>query len=116
MWCIGDWWAFGEVRYGQRKELIIRDDWKGPDYQTCKNAASICRAFEKSRRRDFLTFTHYAEVVSLPPDEADALLSWAAETIPTTGKPRPTRELRAEVGKRRNAAASVSSAIGSCVP
>jgi hypothetical protein len=38
------------------------------------NAASVCRKFETSRRRDNLSFNHHSEVAALPPAEADALL------------------------------------------
>jgi hypothetical protein len=34
------------------------------------NAASVCRKFETSRRREDLTFKHHAEVAALPTDEA----------------------------------------------
>jgi hypothetical protein len=39
------------------KELL---DARGQvlDYRTCKNAAVVCRAFERSRRRDLLSFGH----------------------------------------------------------
>ena len=104
-WWLGDWWAFGVTRYGERKAIVQDEDWDGPELQTCKNAAAVCRTFETSRRRDVLSFNHHTEVASLPPAEADALLDWGEEPIAQTGKPRPTRDLRAEVAKRRNAAA-----------
>ena len=104
-WWLGDWWAFSVTRYGERKAIVQDEDWDGPELQTCKNAAAVCRTFETSRRRDVLSFKHHAEVASLVPAEADTLLDWAEEPIAQTGKPRPTRDLRAEVGKRRNAAA-----------
>ena len=100
-WWIGDWWAFGEARYGERKALVEGDDWDGPSFATCVNAATVCGTFESPRRRGLLGFTHHAEVAGLPPVEADRLLDWAEETIVRTGKPRATRELRAEVSKMR---------------
>jgi hypothetical protein len=68
----------GEQRYGERKAIVDAEEREGPAYQTCRNAASICRAFplESSRRRELLTFNHHVEVASLPSDEADALLDW----------------------------------------
>lgn len=100
-WWIGDWWAFGEARYGERKAMVEAEDWEGPDFGACRNAAVVSRAFEMSRRRDVLSFSHHAEVAAIPAAEADALLDWAEETIPEKGKPRSTRELRAEVHRRR---------------
>jgi hypothetical protein len=78
---------FGEARYGERKAIVEAEDWEGPDFKTCANAASICRSFECSRRREHLAFTHHAEVAALPPAEADALLGWCEETVRDTAKP-----------------------------
>jgi hypothetical protein len=94
-------WTKERGIYGERKGVVEAEDWDGPAYQTCRNAASICDAFELSRRRDSLSFKHHAEVAALAPAEADALLDWAEEPIATTGKPRPTRELRAEVSRHK---------------
>ncbi len=67
-WWLGDWWAFGEKRYGERKAIVEDEGWDGPDYGACRNAGSIAGGFELSRRRDSLTFKHHAEVAALPPD------------------------------------------------
>ena len=101
MWWIGDWWAYGEHRYGDRKAIVEAPDWSGPKFQTCANAANVCRAFETSRRREVLTFTHHAEVAALPQLEADKLLT-AAE--PKTGDKFPrlsVSELRGEIKRVR---------------
>ena len=42
-WWIGDWWAFGEHRYGDRKALVESDGWTGPSFGTCMNAAAVCK-------------------------------------------------------------------------
>lgn len=76
-WWVGDWWAFGEHHYGERKAIVESEDWNGPAFQTCRNAGSVCAAFETSRRRDALSFTHHAEVASLDPGVADVLLDEA---------------------------------------
>jgi hypothetical protein len=97
-WCIGDWWAFGEAHYGDRKAVVEADDWEGPSFQTCMNAAAVCRAFkETSRRREVLSFTHHAEVAGRAAKEADRLLDWAQETVGETGKPRTVAALRSAV-------------------
>jgi N6-adenosine-specific RNA methylase IME4 len=96
-WWLGDWWAHGEHKYGDRKALVEHDDWPGPEYRTCHNAGGVCRAFTSDRRRSLLTFTHHAEVASLAarkPDKAEELLKWCEETIKETGRPRSVRELR----------------------
>jgi N6-adenosine-specific RNA methylase IME4 len=101
MWWIGDWWAYGEHRYGDRKAIVEAPDWTGPSYQTCANAANVCRAFETSRRREVLSFKHHAEVAALPPTDADRLLVSAE---PKAGKHSPSltaSELRGEVKRVR---------------
>jgi hypothetical protein len=100
-WWLGDWWSFGEHRYGDRKAVVESDDWDGPAFQTCANSATVCRAFETSRRREVLSFKHHAEVADLTADEADELLDWCEESITTTGKPRSVRELRREKERRQ---------------
>lgn len=84
-WWIGDWWAFGEHRYGARKELTDSDDWEGPSFQTCADAASVCRQIESSRRRELLSYSFHRECLGLPADEADRLLL-LAETDGLTRK------------------------------
>jgi len=78
-WWIGDWWAFGENKYGERKAIVEADDWEGPAFQTCMNAAQIARAYETSRRREVLSFKHHMEVVALSVEWQDKLLDEAEE-------------------------------------
>ena len=101
MWWVGDYWIYGQKTYGGRKTIVDGPNWQGPSFQTCANAASVCRAFEASRRREDLSFGHHAEVASLDKKEADRLLDWAQATIATTGKPRSTKDLRQEVRQCR---------------
>jgi hypothetical protein len=75
-WWIGDWWAAGSHRYGERAKAAAEGLF-GREFQTLMNAASVCRAFETSRRRETLSFAHHAEVASLPPEQADELLDRA---------------------------------------
>jgi hypothetical protein len=76
MWWVGDYWIYGEKNYGDRKAIVDDPNWQGPSFQTCANAASVCRAFETSRRREVLSFGHHAEVAALDVKEADRLLDW----------------------------------------
>ena len=76
-WWVGDWWAFGEHRYGARREITEDSGWQGPAYQTCANAAAVCRTFEISRRREALSFSHHEAVAALAPAEQDRLLAQA---------------------------------------
>jgi hypothetical protein len=90
-WRVGDWWAFGEHRYGALREITEDPGWQGPAYQTCANAAAVCRAFEASRRRETLSFSRHETVAALAPAEQDRWLDEADREGWTR------RELRAAV-------------------
>jgi hypothetical protein len=109
-WWLGDWWLFGEFRYGERKAMVEAVDWEGPSYQTCMNIAVVCKAFETSRRREVLSFCHHAEVSGLHQNEADPLLDFAAETIASTGRPRSVGKMREERWNRYHAAKAMEDA------
>lgn len=91
-WQIGDWWAFGDHRYGERARTAAEGLF-GREFQTLMNLASVSRRFETSRRRETLSFTHHAEVVALPPSTADELLDKAEREHLSVGLVR--REVRA---------------------
>jgi N6-adenosine-specific RNA methylase IME4 len=77
-WWTGDWWAYGEDQsYGERKAFVQSLDWNGPSFRTCHNAGTVARAFESDRRRSLLSFTHHAEVASLPPEKQEHFLDRA---------------------------------------
>jgi len=78
-WWLGDWWRFGEHKYGDRKALVESEEWQGPAFQACADAAWVCAKFETSFRYEVLSFTHHRAAASLPIDEAISVLSWAAE-------------------------------------
>ena len=96
-WWLGDWWAYGEHRYGDRKALVDALSASGrdfPSFQTCMGAGSVSRAFgETLRRRKVLSFAHHREVMALSADDQDELLDAAA------AEGWSSRELRAEVGQ-----------------
>jgi hypothetical protein len=70
-WWIGDWWAFGEHRYGERAKAAAEGCF-GKAFQTIANAATICRSIETSRRRETLDWSHHAEVAPLARQSLDA--------------------------------------------
>lgn len=74
-WWIGDGLNFGERKYGEVYAQAI--DELGLDYQTLADEAWVARAFDFSRRRENLSWSHHREVAALPPAEADAWLDTA---------------------------------------
>jgi phage N-6-adenine-methyltransferase len=73
-WMIGDWARAGE-RWGDKYEVVI--EATGLAYNTINNTKTVTKAFEFTRRRVNLSFSHHAEVAGLPPERADELLSLA---------------------------------------
>jgi hypothetical protein len=88
-WWIGDWWAAGSHRYGERARLAAEGIF-GREFGGLMNLASVSRAFPTSRRREGLSFSHHQEVAGLPPVQADRLLDRAER------EGWSTRDLRAE--------------------
>jgi N6-adenosine-specific RNA methylase IME4 len=93
-WWIGDWWISGSHRYGERAQAAAQGIF-GREYQSLRDIGSVCRAFETSRRRDTLSFTHHREVAALPAPEADEILDRAER------EELSKREVRAIVSQRR---------------
>lgn len=105
-WWLGDWLAFGKVKYGRRyKEGVVLT---GLDYQTLRNYASVARRFEPSRRRDTLSFQHHADLCALPNHEQERWLDAAEEHRWSRADLR--RRLRA--GRRSRAAAARDVQLG----
>lgn len=80
-WWIGDWWVFGEHRYGTRAQAAAQELFP-QSFQRLMNIGSVARAFPAtSRQREVLTFTHHEEIAPLArenPAQAEALLDLAA--------------------------------------
>lgn len=111
-WWLGDWWRYGERRYGEMASQASRDlvkDVTGHALQTVKNAAWVADKFELSRRRDNVPFSHHAEVAALPANEADALL----DTVQAEGTKRA--DLR-EMVKERKTVIAVEAALAQPAP
>lgn len=104
-WWIGDWWAAGSHRYGERARVAASGIF-GVEFQSLMDLASVCRAFPTSRRRETLSFTHHREVAGLEPTKADELL----ERAESDGW--STRDIRAEAAVFRKAPAGGNTISG----
>lgn len=62
MWWIGDWWAFGDHKYGERAAQAT----EGAAFQTMADAGWVSRAFKPSDRSEVLSWTHHRVAASLP--------------------------------------------------
>jgi N6-adenosine-specific RNA methylase IME4 len=103
MWWIGDWLRYGERRYGEMYTQALEATDK--KYQTLRDAQWVAGAFELSRRRDNLSWSHHRDVAALPREVADELLDEAERC----------RLSRNDLRKRVSQA-KVASRIGASVP
>ena len=73
-WWMGDYYIALGKRYGETysDNLPFADGTK-------QNCVAICKAFETSRRRENLTFSHHCEVSALDPREQDRWLDLAEQ-------------------------------------
>jgi hypothetical protein len=96
-WWLGDWLAFGQLKYGRRYKDAIAAT--GLDYQTLRNYAVVARRFGVSRRRDSLSFHHHAEVCALGDADQELWLDLAWER--QWSKAELRRRLRAARASQR---------------
>ena len=73
---MGDWWRFGEQKYGERAKAALESDYS---FQTWMDAAWVAEKIETSRRREVLSWAHHREVAALPPAQQEKILSEAEE-------------------------------------
>lgn len=112
-WWLGDWWVFGEHRYGDRKAIVTAVDWMGPSFQSCMNAGSVSRAYQPtSRRRVGLSFSIHKEALGLPEGkQRDAWLDEQAGIVSDGGKPASVRDIRQVVKRVRRDARETELAL-----
>jgi hypothetical protein len=98
LWWVGDWWAFGERKYAERKRLVDSADWDGPSFETCMDAAWVARQFQTSDRSEVVSWTAHRVLAAVRnPDERHALLRQAE------AERWSVRETKAQVRSRRPA-------------
>ncbi len=72
MWWLGDWWNFGEHKYG---ELAAQALSMNIPYSTFSSAAAVSRAFPIERRVEDLSWSHHKEVAFMDDNDVqDSLL------------------------------------------
>ena len=78
MWWTGDWWAFGEHKYGERAAQFANPEGKnGYKFQTLMNAGWVSKQIETSRRREALSWSHHEVVAAMKSEEQDEMLNKA---------------------------------------
>jgi len=74
-WKLGALLNYGEREYGEMYAQAL--DHTHYEYSTVRKFKYVEARFPKGRRRNNLSWSHHAEVASLPPKEADKLLDSA---------------------------------------
>jgi hypothetical protein len=95
-WALADWLNFGEQHYPDRyTQALEQTDYKHRN--SLYNIAYVGRQFANAdMRRDTLSFSHHAEVASLPPLIRDELLDRAEQ------EGLSAKELRSEAVERKH--------------
>lgn len=99
-WEFAEWAAFGDTAEGEKRAMPFGKlkeycDAHGINYQTARNCGGVARAFELSRRRYKLSFSHHAELVPLPQKDQDRWLHKAEQEGLSVAEMR--RQVRAQV-------------------
>ncbi len=69
-WWLGDWWAYGEHKYGARKALFAEGQpLEDMNFGTLATYGWVARQVPTSTRVEVLSFDHHRHVAALPPAE-----------------------------------------------
>jgi hypothetical protein len=97
-WWLGDWLRYGTSRWGEK--YVEASRITGLEPKTLRNIVYVASAFELSRRRDNLTWSHHAEVAALKVHEQEM---WLERAIAERLSPSDLRiELRATLRGTRD--------------
>ena len=112
MWWLGDWWAFGEKKYGERAAAVEGMEWS---FQTCRIAGWVSRNIETFRRLNVLTWQHHMEVAAQQQPHHRHCGDCTHSEISTPAYSttfRCDRSARRSARRARNTSNGVSGAIG----
>jgi N6-adenosine-specific RNA methylase IME4 len=97
-WWLGDWWAYGEHVYGERKALFKEGQpLADMNFQTVMDYGWVAKAVTTSFRNEVLSFAHHRHVASLAPDLQREWLERAIEG--EDGKPWSSNQLKAGIAR-----------------
>ena len=84
-WAIGDWWAYGDHRYGERKAAAKLFPFA---LGSLMNFGRVARRVPPSRRNAALSYEHHVAVGALEAEDQEKMLARATEFGWTSGKLR----------------------------
>lgn len=85
MWWLGDWWNFGERKYGEAASQAISMEIP---YSTFSKASYVARKVDVDRRVPELSWSIHCEVAQLDPDDQDLFLAKARDNGHTVARVR----------------------------
>ena len=88
-WALGDWWAYGDFKYGERKALTT--DLGFYCFGSLMNMATVARRVPTSLRNEVLSWSHHCTVCLCSPADQKMWLDKAAKHQWTV------RELRKQI-------------------
>jgi len=94
-WWIGDWYLYGEDRFGERSAQAVMD-LTGYERSSIQNYASVARAFPPGTRVQGVSFFHHRAVQSLARQDFDAATEVLRDVDGRDAKPT-VEEFREEV-------------------
>lgn len=100
-WWVGDWLYYGIFKYGTKYDKAA--ELTRMNAKTLKNIQHVASKFEKSRRRDFLSFGHHEVVAGLPEEWQEHLLQIAENENLSVA------DLRVRMAQELNASTQVES-------
>ena len=65
---------------GERKAVVEAEDWEGPAFKTCANAAVVCKAIRNFPTSGSFVLQPLAEIAALAPQDQTAGLPLVRET------------------------------------
>ena len=98
-WWLGDWWAYGEHVYGERKALFEEG---GPlaelNWSTCHVYGWVAGKVKSVNRLTVLSWKHHFHVAHLPPEQQRKWLARAVEG--DDGKPWSSNQLKSAIARQ----------------
>lgn len=76
-WWIGDWVNYGNAKFGEKYSRAARIT--GYDVQSLMNMAYVASRFDRSRRRENLSWSHHAELAGLALEQQEVWLGKAEQ-------------------------------------
>ncbi|MGH6693145.1 MAG: hypothetical protein ACREF4_20960 [Gammaproteobacteria bacterium] len=97
-WWLGDWWNFGENKFGEEAYQAIRET--GYESETIRKFAYVADRVPEVRRRLGVPWSYHDAVASLDADDQDEILD-QVQAAAERGEPMNVHHVRSKAKNRR---------------